>query len=100
MNLDPSPTAMPLAPAEWTMDFSREGRNQYVAQVKRAGMPMCRLSLMQSDLTEADAHTELADKARQWISEYLGRSILEAAGPANTHGVFTHENCRRTQYTG
>ena len=26
MNLDPSPTAMPLAPAEWTMDFSREGR--------------------------------------------------------------------------
>lgn len=73
MNLSSLPTASPLAPAEWTMDITRGGNFHYVAELKRKGVLMCRLSLALPDHTDAEVQTALAEKARGWISEYLKR---------------------------
>jgi hypothetical protein len=76
MNLDKASagnTNAPLAPPEWTMQPHQEG-NLYTAELKRAGVTMCRLSVAHGEDGDAKAATAaLADKARFWIHDYLGR---------------------------
>lgn len=75
MNLDRSSaanTAAPLAPPEWTMSVQQDGL-QFTADIRRAGVLMCRLSLAGIE-GEAAARHALADKARFWIADYLKRS--------------------------
>lgn len=76
MNLDrgsAATTSAPLAPPDWTMDVQVEGK-QLTAELKRSGVVMCRLSIARG-AGEGDAATRalLADKARIWIDNYLGR---------------------------
>ena len=76
MNLDKASAAKssaPLAPPEWTMTMHKES-NQFTAEVKHRGVLMCRLSLARPEEDEAAARAKLADKARYWISDYLGRA--------------------------
>ncbi len=76
MNVDKTSAAStdaPLAPPEWTMDMLREGALQ-TAEVKRAGVVMCRVSLAQAESDQGAARRALADKARRWIQEYLARA--------------------------
>lgn len=65
-------TLQPLAPSDWTMELEKDGL-QYVAQLMRGNVPICRLSIAAEGQTEAQARTELADKARAWIADYLSR---------------------------
>ena len=77
MNLDKVSAASsvaPLAPPDWTMEVQFEG-NQFTAVVKRAGVVMCRLSVVRPDGDEVAARSDLADKARYWIQDYLHRSM-------------------------
>lgn len=67
-----APHSQPLAPADWDMEVFCEG-NQYVAQLTRRAEPICRLSFAAEGQTESQARTELAEKARAWIVEYLSR---------------------------
>ena len=76
MNLDSFPTLLPLAPAEWTMEISRQGCCQHTAEVKYQEVPMCRLSIALPEQSESEIRTALAEKARRWISEYLARPSL------------------------
>ena len=76
MNLDrPSAanSSAPLAPPEWTMAVQQDGL-QFTAEIKRSGVPMCRLSLAWPEGDEATARQALADKARFWIADFLKRS--------------------------
>ena len=75
MNLDkdhPPGSKELLAPPEWTMELQQE-RGQYIAVVMRAGEPMCRLSIASTVGDEVAARQALADKARHWIRDFLGR---------------------------
>ncbi len=54
------------------MDIHQEGA-QYIAVVKLRLEPMCRLSIVSADGDEQSARTILANKARHWIHDYLGR---------------------------
>jgi len=56
------------------MDMSREG-HQYIAVVKRGCDVMCRVSIASEGLEQDAARTALAEKARQWIHEYLNRPV-------------------------
>jgi hypothetical protein len=67
-----APHSEPLASEEWTMEMTQEA-NQYISIVKRDSTPMCRLSIVVTNKSEAEARTELAEKARRWIREYLER---------------------------
>ena len=62
-----------LAPPEWTMEMLH-AEGQHIAVVKCRGEPMCRLSLAAPEADQDGARRLLADKARQWIWEYLNRS--------------------------
>lgn len=66
-------TAAPLAPPDWTMEVRPEG-GQYTAVLKRAGVVICRLSVVRPDGDEDSARSALADKARFWVQDYLARS--------------------------
>ena len=68
----PPQSADLLAPPEWTMEMLH-AEGQQIAVVKCRGEPMCRLSLAAPETDEEEARRLLADKARQWISEYLKR---------------------------
>lgn len=75
LNPDLAPANGLEAPEDWTVDLLHEG-NQYTAVVARKGVTMCRLSIATiatSVGNEASARTALADKARWWIHDYLGR---------------------------
>ena len=61
-----------LAPPEWTMELQQEGP-QYIAVVMRSGEPMRRLSIASTVGDEVAARHALADKARYWIRDFLGR---------------------------
>lgn len=54
------------------MEMMQEA-NQYISIVKRDSVLMCRLSILAAHKSEAEARTELAEKARRWIREYLNR---------------------------
>lgn len=77
MNLDKasaSTTLEPLAPPEWTMNVTREGK-QFTAEVKRSAVVICRVSVVRpDDDNQAAARAALADKARRWIDDYLQRA--------------------------
>lgn len=76
MNLDRPSAAKsiaPLAPPEWTMAVQQNGL-QFTADIKRSGVPMCRLSLAWPEGDESAARQALADKARFWIADFLKRS--------------------------
>jgi hypothetical protein len=75
MKLDSAgaPHLEPLASEEWTMEMTKEA-NQYISIVKRNSAPMCRLSIVAANKSEAEARTALAEKARRWIREYLERN--------------------------
>ena len=76
MNLDRPSAAKsiaPLAPPEWTMTVQQDGL-QFTADIKRSGVPMCRLSLAWPEADESAARQALADKARFWIADYLKKS--------------------------
>lgn len=68
-----APHTQPLAPQDWEMEMFCEG-SQYLAQLTRNAQPMCRLSIAREGLNESQARTELAEKARAWIAEYLRRA--------------------------
>lgn len=76
MNLDPSPTSLPRAPIEWTMEMI-EAERQQIALVLLNGTLMCRVSLALPETDPTEARRLLADKARLWIAEYLRRSAQE-----------------------
>lgn len=81
MNLDRPSAAKsiaPLAPPEWTMAVQQDGL-QFTADIKRSGVPMCRLSLVWPEGDEATARQALADKARVWIADFLKRSQRRGA---------------------
>ncbi|MDQ8016286.1 MAG: hypothetical protein AAGD03_04915 [Bordetella sp.] len=67
-----APHQQPLAPEEWTMTMLRDG-SQHIAVVERRGVPMCRVSTVAGDKTSEQLQTDLAEKARAWIAEFLGR---------------------------
>lgn len=76
MNLDKASaasTSAPLAPPEWTMEVQPEGA-QFTAVLMRAGVVMCRLSMVRQDGDEDLARIALADKARFWVHDYLARN--------------------------
>jgi len=76
MNVDKdsaSQTDAPLAPPDWTMALTREG-SQFIAEVARSGMVLCRLSAVGAASDEPSVRRSLADKARWWINEYLSRN--------------------------
>lgn len=76
MNVDKGSAAQtdaPLAPPDWTMALQREG-GQYTAVVARSGKVLCRLSAAGAASDEAAVRRALADKARWWIHEFLGRT--------------------------
>jgi len=76
MNVDKASaekTTAPLAPPDWTMDLKKEGI-QFTAEVKRSGVLLCRLSAVGAESDESAVRRDLADKARWWIHEYLGRN--------------------------
>lgn len=67
-----APHEAPLAPEDWTMDMIREG-DQRIAELRRDGKVMCRLSIMLNEQDDDAARTAIAEKARWWIHEYLQR---------------------------
>jgi len=74
MRLDSAgaPREQPLAPEDWTMTVIHEG-SQHIAVVERRGIPMCRVSTIGEKRTPEQLRTELAEKARAWIAEFLAR---------------------------
>lgn len=74
MNLDGQdrPRRQPLAPPDWTMTILHEGAQQ-IAILERRGIPMCRVSMTAVELSEEQVRTDLAEKARAWIAEFLIR---------------------------
>jgi hypothetical protein len=80
MNLDKASAAQsraPLAPPEWTMVVERD-LSQFTADVRLANRVMCRVSVVREDGDEDAARAALADKARDWIHDYLVRSRSSA----------------------
>ena len=76
MNVDKGSAAQtdaPLAPPDWTMALKREG-SQFIAEVARSGKVLCRLSAVGAASDEPAVRRALADKARRWIHEFLGRN--------------------------
>lgn len=76
MNLDKASageTDAPLAPRDWTMELTRVG-SQFIAEVEQANVIRCRLSAFAAASDEPKVRRELADKARWWIHEFLGRN--------------------------
>lgn len=69
----------PLAPDDWTMDIHSEG-HQFVAQLKRGRKPVCRISIAAEGQDEGEARTELAEKSRAWIADYLSRPHTGTTG--------------------
>ncbi len=67
-----APHQQPLAPEDWTMTMLRDG-SQHIAVVERRGIPMCRVSTAAGDKAAEQVQTDLADKARAWIAEFLAR---------------------------
>jgi len=81
MNLDKASAGIsgaPLAPPDWSMTMQKEGI-QFTADIKRAGVLMCRFSVAWPDGDEAAARHALADKARYWIDDFLNRSAATIA---------------------
>ena len=75
MNLDKASaanTTAPLAPPEWTMEVQQDGL-QFPTDIKRAGEPICRISVARADSDKSAARAVLADKARNWIRGFLER---------------------------
>ena len=74
MNLDlpGSPHRAPLEPADWTLELELQP-GHYVGVVFQSSIKRCRLSISSDELSEAEARTRLADKAREWIAEFLER---------------------------
>ena len=72
-NEHPPGTGDLLAPSEWTMEVTREG-SQWIAVVKCSGETKCRLSIASSVDSEWAAQHALADKARHWTRDFLGRT--------------------------
>lgn len=54
------------------MTILQEG-SQHIAVVERRGIPMCRVSTMAARKSPEQLQTELAEKARLWIAEFLKR---------------------------
>ena len=98
MKLHPTPTASPLAPAEWTIQYSFEqGAEvaQHIGAISRDGCELCRLSTTGSLTNLAEAQLNLAEKARAWIAEYLQRES-ESAAEAIGHPIGSLSGCSRT----
>jgi hypothetical protein len=76
-----APHQQPLAPEDWTMTMLRDG-SQHIAVVERRGIPMCRVSTAAGDRPAEQVRTELAEKARAWIAEFLTRESTAARGDA------------------
>ena len=68
-----APHAQPLAPEDWTMEVLFDGEH-CCALVSRHGQMMCRLSATHLGLSESQARTALAERARAWIADYLSRT--------------------------
>lgn len=74
MNLDSPerPRKQALAPPDWPMTIFHEGAQQ-IATVERRGIPMCQVSTTAVEQSEEQVRTDLAEKARAWIAEFLAR---------------------------
>lgn len=79
MNLSPpdiDDVSAPAAPADWTMDVGTERTGEgiaYFADVKRAGVVMCRLVHAGLIPDDTAARKVLAGRARIWIDDFLIR---------------------------
>lgn len=66
----------PLAPPEWTMAVRHErspsGRRD-TAIIKKAGVPICHISIAAFEGSDEAAHLALATRARRWVADYLTR---------------------------
>lgn len=67
-----APCEQPLAPEDWTLTMLQDG-SQHIAVVERRGIPMCRVSTAAGGRSAEQVHTNLAEKARAWIAEFLSR---------------------------
>lgn len=62
------------------MEILRQG-DQHIAELRRDGKLMCRLSIMLNEQDDNAARTAVAEKARWWIHEYLSRPPSQAGQP-------------------
>ena len=77
MNIHPSPTASPMAPAGWTMDCSFENVNslcQCICIVFLQGKVMCSISMTESNGDRDAVRLAAAERARAWVADFLKRS--------------------------
>jgi hypothetical protein len=89
MNLHPTTTASPPAPAEWTIQFSFQpglAVGQHLGIISRNGFEVCRLSTTGSLADLAEAQLNLAEKARAWIAEFLRRESERSGGDRQLYG--------------
>ena len=76
MNIHPSSTESPSAPAEWTTEFLFDlvGRTyQWTSVISRSGLEVCRLSAASGDGNREAAKVVAAEKSRAWIASFLRR---------------------------
>ena len=76
MNIHPSSTQSPSAPAEWTAVFLFESIGKtytWTSVISRSGLEVCRLSAVSSDGNRETARLIAAEKSRAWISSFLRR---------------------------
>lgn len=72
LDIPGSPHKAPLAPEEWTLELELQD-GHYVGVLFQSSVKRCRLSISSDQLSESEARTRLADKARLWIAEFLAR---------------------------
>jgi len=76
MNIHPSQSESPSAPAEWTTEFLFESIGKtylWTSVISRSGLEVCRLSAASSDGNRETAKLVAAEKSRAWIASFLRR---------------------------
>ncbi len=68
------------------LECTTEGTSYYVAEVRRAGELMCRVSVVGLPEEDAAARKVLASKARAWIDEYVTRHASDNVAPPSLEG--------------
>ena len=76
MNIHPSSTESPSAPAEWTTVFLFESIGKtykWTSVISRRGLEVCRLSAASLDGNRETAKLVAAERSRAWIANFLRR---------------------------
>lgn len=81
------------------LDFEIEGAtSQCICVISRSGVEMCRLSTTCSDSDRG--HQRVAEMARGWIADFLGRAPLAAAPQPMGSGESNEKRPAPNQPTG